>query len=240
MRDLLLAVPSRGRPQSIARLWEAMSATCRADTRLLVGLDEDDPWREGYPEGPEYEVRAGLRQVVAWSNALAVPRTGDYRAIGAIGDDNLPRTDGWDVRILEALESAPFAFGNDLYPSRPPGSLCCHVFCRSEVIKTLGYFGPPVIRHMYVDPVWMAWGTATGITFLPDVILEHLHYTAGKSPVDESYALSTSLIPSDLGNYHAYCRDDLNADIRKLGGLEFTPESLAAFNRGLNIPAVWG
>lgn len=243
MKDLLLVVPSRGRPHSIARLRDEMKATCRGDTTLLVGLDEDDPALAGYTDlldPDEYEIRPGLRQVVAWINALAVPRTGEYAAIGTIGDDNSPRTDGWDVRIMEALGDAPFAFGNDLYPSRVPGTLCCHVFTRSEVIATLGYFGPPVIRHMYVDPVWYAWGTATAITYLPDVILEHLHYTAGKSPVDESYMTSTSLIPADLQHYHEYCREGLNADIAKLGGRPFAPQALAEFNGRLNIPAVWG
>ena len=238
MKDLLLVVPSRGRPGSIARLWEAMAATCTGDTTLIVGLDEDDPTAGDYPPGPVYEVRPGLRQVVAWVNELAAPEVGNYHRIGHIGDDNLPRTVGWDTAIMEALEDAPFAFGNDLYPSRVPGTLCCHVFTRSDVIATLGYFGPPSIRHMYVDVAWYAWGRATAITFLPDVILEHLHYTAGKSPADESYAASTGLIPADLQNWHAYSRDPagLNADIAKLSGRPFTPESLAAFNRELFIP----
>jgi hypothetical protein len=125
MKDLLLAVPSRNRPASIARLWDAMANTCRTDAELVVGLDEDDPQRPEYPPGPEYEVRAGMHQVVAWTNELAVPRASMYRAIGAIGDDNVPHTDGWDVKIMGALEKTPFAFGNDLYPGRAPGTLCC-------------------------------------------------------------------------------------------------------------------
>jgi hypothetical protein len=239
MRDLLVVVPSRGRPASIERLWDAMAGTCRGDTTLLVGLDDDDPELGVYPAGPEREVRPGLRQVVAWINALAVPRAGAYRFTGTIGDDNVPRTEGWDVSVMEALEKAPFAFGNDLYPTRPPGSLCCHVFCRSGVIEALGYFGPPSIRHMYVDPVWYAWGQATAITYLPGVIIEHLHYTTGKSPHDASYAASCAWTGADLAAYHAYCAAGLNEDIAKLGGRPFTPESLADFNRALNIPPSW-
>ena len=242
MKDLLLVVPSRGRPQNIARLQDAMTATCRGDTTLIVGLDEDDPTRGDYPDGPGYEVRPGLRSVVPWINELAVPQAGNFRYTGHIGDDNVPLTDGWDVAIMEALEATPFAFGNDLYP-RAPGSLCCHVFTRSEVIARLGYFGPPSIRHMYVDVAWMAWGVKTGITYLDDVVLEHRHFTTGKAPADDSYAASQALIPSDLERWHEYCNSgQLNADIAKIdpAAPTFTADELRQFNIGLFIPPHWG
>jgi hypothetical protein len=250
VKDLLLAVPSRGRPQNIARLLEAMDETCRGDTTLVLGLDDDDPELAAYlaimaAAGLEdyVRVRSGLRQVVAWVNELAVPLAPGYRFTGHIGDDNVPRTDGWDVSVMEALETRPFAFGNDLYP-RAPGTLCCHVFCRSDVIARLGYLGPPSIRHMYVDVAWMAWGTACGIAYLPDVVIEHLHYTTGKSPLDESYARSTALITGgDLDAWHAYSGNEgpggLNADIARLGGRPFSVQSLRDFNASLNIPDRW-
>jgi hypothetical protein len=243
MRDLLVVVPSRARPRSVERLRDAMDATCRGDTHLLVGLDEDDPQRGEYPEGVEYEVRPDLRGVVAWMNFLAVLHVDDYRFIGSIGDDNEPKTAGWDVQIMEALGKTPFAFANDLYP-RPAGSLCCHIFCRSEVVKTLGYFAVPALQHMYCDPAWMAWGEATGITYLHDVIVEHLHYSVGKSPVDESYRTSNAKTTADLIAYNHYCEDPgpegLNADIRKLQGIEWSPERIRQFNDDLFIPPLRG
>jgi hypothetical protein len=216
VKDLLLAVPSRGRPRNIARLWEAMQATCQGDTTLAVGLDADDPARWDYPYGPAYEIRDGLRQVVAWINELAVPHAGEYRYIGHIGDDNVPSTPGWDVAIMEALEAAPFAFGNDLYPLRAPGSLCTHVFTRSEVVAALGYLGPPVLRHMYVDDVWMAWGQACGITFLPGIHLEHLHFTTGKAALDSTYVESQRSFAADAAAFTAYCATGLDADIARI------------------------
>jgi len=221
MNDLLLVVPSRGRPASIARLREAMAATCRGDTTLLVGLDDDDP------QLPEYldlkstwkdmvQIEPGLHQVVAWINVLAMANVKGFRYIGHMGDDNVPATIGWDVAIMNALEKTPFAFGNDLYPYRPAGELCCHVFCRSKVLAALGYFGPPSLRHSYVDDVWMRWGGAAGITFLRDVIIEHLHHTAGKSPADQNYAASAGLMGEDAAAFSAYCATGLEADITKI------------------------
>lgn len=245
MKDLLVAVPSRGRPGNIARLIEAMDRTCTGDTHLVVGLDSDDPALDGYlnldPPGllpVTFDIQhLGLRQVVALTNHIAVPRAFDYRFIGHIGDDNVPRTDGWDARIVETLEQTPMCFGEDLYPGRTPGTLTIHVFMRSDIVRRLGYFGPPSIRHMYVDVVWQAWGNKVGLAFLPDVILEHMHYTAGKAPHDDSYAASTGLIPADLANFNAYCDSGtLNADLSKLGAPTYTPEELSVFRRDLNVP----
>jgi len=251
MPDLLVVVPSRGRPHNIARLIDAMNKTCRGNTQLVVGLDWDDPTRDQYPgfeliEGEEwhtirpsaghrvtveltagprpgtvYEIRDGLRQVVGWMNALAMPRIGDCKYVGHIGDDNVPRTDGWDVRIMEALEKTPFAYANDLYgrPAPPnPSALCCHIFTRAEVVQALGFLGQPLFRHMYVDVAWMQWFEACGGTYLEDCIIEHMHYTNGKAAPDASYAASTGLIPHDLETYQRYCEDPegLAADIERI------------------------
>src|SRR6266536_3004024 len=72
-----------------------MSGTCQGDTTLLVGLDEDDLTGASYPAGPQYVIRSGARGFTACANELAVPRAGQYRFIGALGDDNVPETPGW-------------------------------------------------------------------------------------------------------------------------------------------------
>lgn len=244
MGDLAVIVPSRERPHNIARLLEAMDATCRGDTHLVVGVDDDDPTVDDYLgfTNCEVVVEAGLRrQLVRWLNLLAFPRATEFRFVGHIGDDNVPSSVGWDVRIMESLEQHRFCFGDDLDPGRAPGSLSIHIFMTADTIQRLGYMGPPRIQHMYVDPVWYAWGKATSIEFLPDVVLEHLHYSLGRSPMDESYQHSTGLIPSDCTNYNDYCDDPdgMNADIAKLGGTPFTVEAMAEFNQRLNIPHRW-
>ena len=240
MKDLLLVVPSRGRPGNIARLRDAMKETCQGDTWLEVGLDADDPARGEYPDGVSYTVLAGVHKVTAWCNVLAVPEASAFRYLGHFGDDNVPRTPGWDTQVMEALEKTPFAFANDQYPGRTPGTLSCHIFMRSEVVRALGYFGPPSIAHMYVDVAWYAWGTACGITYLHDTLIPHLHYTTGQSGHDQTYAVSFAGTSNDLDAWHAYSRGGgLNADIGKLGGRLFAPDELAKFNRDLNIPDHW-
>lgn len=241
MSELGLLVPSRSRPGNVARLWDRMKATCTAPTVLLIGLDADDPRRDDYPPGPGYVIQDGMRYVTAWVNYMALMMLGTFGAVGTIGDDNIPETKGWDARILESLERQPFAFCNDLYP-REPGSLSCHIFMRSDVVKTLGYFGPPEISHMYVDVAWMAWCLACGHEYLHDVIIRHVHYTLGAAH-DETYARSYAQTGANLNAWHAYSRragpGGLNDDIAKLGGRPYTPETLAGFNARLNIPEAW-
>ena len=216
MNDLLVIVPSRGRPDSIRRLRDAMDATCKGDTELLVGCDDDDPSLGEYPEGPEYDVNTGLRGVVAHFNALSAPRTGDYRFMGALGDDFVPRTEGWDVAVMEALEKTPFAYGDERFPGRAPGESVCHIFTRSEVVSALGYLGPPVFRHMFVDNAWKAWGEACGTTFLDGVVIEHLHPAAGKAPQDETYTRTAPFMGPDRQAWDAYQAGGLVADIGKI------------------------
>lgn len=234
-----MVIPSRGRPQNIERLLHAMAATCEGQTDLVVGLDEDDPTINSYPDDlapfpVTYVIKPDLHKVTAWCNELAGPLADEYKYIGHFGDDNLPQTPAWDVQLMNALERTPFAFGNDQYPYRQPGLMACHVFMRSDVVKTLGYFGPPSIAHMYVDVAWTAWGQACGITFLSDVNLEHLHHSSGRAPLDATYQASAGGTGADREAWHAYCRSgQLNEDIRKLGGDPFTDEVLARFNRDL-------
>jgi hypothetical protein len=214
-----------------------MAETCTTDTELVLGLDDDDPTLDEYRAlDCEQVVAGGMRhRLVEWLNVMAAARTEDF--IGHIGDDNVPRSIGWDARVLQSLDENEFCFGDDLDPGRPKGSLSIHIFMRRSVVDRLGYMGPPRIQHMYVDPVWFAWGKATSIEFLPEAILEHMHYSLGRSERDESYNHSTGLIPRDLRAYNAYCARGMNADIRRLGGTPYSREAMADFNAALNIPA---
>ena len=47
--------------------------------------------------------------------------------------------------------------------------------------------------HLYLDDYWVALGQGIGqLTYLPDVILEHVHFTNGKSATDQTYAEANS------------------------------------------------
>ena len=109
--DLLVIVPSRGRPQSIARMLDAVHATARMQTHLHVAVDDDDEKLPQYravmdqagAEGDVLEVgpRKGL---CAWTNEVAVRRAGEYPYLASFGDDHVPRTPGWDTVLIRGIE----------------------------------------------------------------------------------------------------------------------------------------
>ena len=47
---------------------------------------------------------------------------------------------------------------------------------------------PPGMIHLYFDNFWLDFGRAMGkITYLPDVIIEHMHPAVGKAVLDAGY-----------------------------------------------------
>ncbi len=48
MSDLVVIVPSRGRPHTMAEMARAFDETCTAGTRLVFAIDDDDPTRMDY------------------------------------------------------------------------------------------------------------------------------------------------------------------------------------------------
>ena len=220
---MLLAVPTRGRPANVDRLLLAMEETCCGEVDVVLGVDADDPCLRDYlgflRPGVAIDVRPDLRHVVPWLNELVMPRVDSYSIVGHLGDDNVPVTKGWDVRLMEALQQKPFAFPNDLYP-REPGSLACHIFMRSEIVRALGFFGQPRFKHMCVDAAWTAWGQACGIAYLDDVIVEHRHFSSGGAAIDDTYRRSSALMDEDREAWRIYQEDPegLTKDITTIRG----------------------
>jgi hypothetical protein len=198
MPELVVIVPSRGRPHTVAELAEAFRATCTADTALCIAVDETDPALERYAaEVEEVEdqgggtllmttrsstmpeaLNAAVRQVLTWPDEPA--------AVASLGDDHRPRTSGWDRAYLRALAARPgIVYGNDLFQGPNLPTQCA---MSTAVVRALGHMAPPVLRHLFVDNYWLALGRAADcISYRPRVVIEHMHPFADKAPMDEGY-----------------------------------------------------
>lgn len=186
---LAVIVPSRGRPQAMAELLEVFDKTCRADTRIICRVDDDDPTLDGYRQTVPYHLYVGARIGLGPSiNEMADDFVNDFDVLGFMGDDHRPRTVGWDERVLWEIDNEPLAvvYGDDLLQGR---RLATQVFMSSHLVRKIGYFCPPGVQHMYLDNFWMELGKALGsLTFLEDVIIEHMHPIAKKADWDAGYA----------------------------------------------------
>src|SRR4051812_42046044 len=226
---LVYLVPTRGRPQNAMHLIEAFRVTTTGCAALVLAVDDDDPKLSsslalGWPPliiGPRLRLGGTL-------NWLA-PRAADLgaRAVGFMGDDHRPRSIGWDGALLTALrDSGPgVAYGNDLFQGV---NLPTAVAISAEVIDTLGFYVPPGMVHLYLDDWWRHLGEALGaLTYLPDVIIEHLHPSAGKAELDASYieTNSSGQYAADHQCWRAYLDDARPADLQRLHHALLTAES---------------
>jgi hypothetical protein len=205
MRDLLIIVPTRGRPASMARLVEAVGTTAKAATDLVFAVDDDDQASAEAAAALGIACVTGPRSHLAdWTNLVARRCTQHYRALASLGDDHVPRTPGWDHLLLDALGfmgGTGFAYGNDLLQG---AALPTAVAVSSNIVSALGWLCEPSMRHYCIDNVWKDLGEGAGcLTYLPDVIIEHVHPVASKAVPDATYNEAGA---HDKEDFAAYAR----------------------------------
>lgn len=222
--DILILVPTRGRPGALPELIQAWRDT-GAEAHLWFCIDFDDPEEMAYITA-YYDSKPSKNMHIASTERLRLAGTlnywaadalPDFKAIGFMGDDHRPRTKGWDQRFAECLSGgAGVVYGNDLLVGdRFPTAVCM----TSDIPDTLGYFCPPGFTHLCLDLVWKDWGVGMGrITYLDDVVIEHMHPANGKAEFDDRYAEvnSEAMVSLDTKAYVDYCEHALASDIEKL------------------------
>jgi len=198
--ELVVIVPSRGRPEAVAELAAAFSETCTARTRLVFAIDDDDPAGHLYLMAVVDRVREsgqslGIRSDSANSMVEALNQAARAvvgaehppYAVAFLGDDHRPRTRGWDTEYLTALRQlgSGLVYGDDLVRGE---ALPTQVAMTADIVRALGWMAPPVLGHLYVDDFWRNLGVHAGcIRYLRHVIVEHLHPVAGTAELDAGY-----------------------------------------------------
>lgn len=226
MAELTVLCPSRSRPKNALQMYEAFRDTCTADTKLIIIVDADDPSLNTY-----YTLLNGIGQVLVVEpgrpGMVAALQSGydsfkDYvgYAVGFMGDDHRVRTVGWDTSYLDTLREmgTGFVYGNDLFQYH---AIPTQIAMTSDIPKKLGYMCPPEFDHLCVDVVWGDWGKAIDrLVYLPEVVVEHMHYLAGKSRQDKTYNVVNSgqMAAHDSVAYQNYMADEtrFEADVKKL------------------------
>lgn len=225
--DLLVIIPTRGRPQAVmalVRAWHETGAT--AD--LLFAVDNDDPELDAYKreaakfmKGGQVRFVFGMRlRLCGTLNQQAVKAAKKYQYLAFMGDDHRPRPAAmpWDARIRECLSGGPgIVYGNDLLQGE---NMATAVAMTSDIVDTLGYMAPPALVHLCLDLVWLDWGRGIQrITYLDDMVIEHLHPANGKAELDAGYeeVNSDAMVSADSAAYYDY-RDNggLDTDLTKL------------------------
>lgn len=227
--ELVVIVPTRGRPGNIRRVIEAWDATgAWDDAALLVARDADDPAAGHYVWS-----QAGVLEMVydEWQpmvakldrSAVAAAHGGTWApfAVGFAGDDHLPRTAGWARRYLEVLRElgTGIVYGDDRIQGE---KLPTQWTMTADIVRTLGRMVPAPVEHLYCDNAVLALGRAAGcIRYLPDVVVEHMHPVARKAALDDGYRRvnSRDQYRRDGEAYRQWTRDGLDRDADALRSL---------------------
>lgn len=226
MPDLITIVPTRGRPNSLLPLAEAFANNSTADTLLVVAVDSDDPdlerYRSAAAEAKKTYPSIDLVELVTPGNMATALNMATRicldahkaQAIGFMGDDHRPRTDSWDAYYLSTLAASPgIVFGNDLiHGYRLPTQFAVSW----PIVESLRFLAPPGLKHMYIDNYWRDIGTATQtLTYLENVVVEHLHPVAAKAESDEGYERvnAPEIFDHDAKVYEQYMTANAARDI---------------------------
>lgn len=219
MTDLVILVPSRGRPQNVARLVEACNRTCRAKTLIAFGFDEDDPAYVDNlrnADGCSTSVRPRMH-LGAWTNELAALHM-DVPYLCSMGDDMVPVTDGWDEMLLEAqrVMGGGFSYPDDKRRDDVPE--CCVIDRR--IVSALGWMCEPSIGHWYTDNVWRDLGTLSGrFAYVPGAVVEHRHPNVpGGDPPDQTYTDAAGKFNEDLAAYQRWRIHRMRQDVARVRG----------------------
>jgi hypothetical protein len=191
-----MLIPSRGRPESVARLSQAW-----LDTNLpYVGepiwvVDRDDPRLPEYQEALEQQpgwlgsvlVMDSWQPMVPKLNWAARRVALGSDVVGFMGDDHLPRSVGWASGLAAAHESTGpgIYYGRDgIQDIRLPTWWAMS----SEIVRTIGGLVPAPVEHLYCDNSVLELGKAARcIWYLPEILIEHMHPVAHKAEWDDGY-----------------------------------------------------
>lgn len=179
-------LPSRGRPGNLRRLIKAATET-HMSTPVWLRLDEDDPSLPDYLATPLpalWEREVGLRLPLSSIYNEAFLRDPEHPWWGVIADDVVPRTREWDTKlVLEALlyGMAVPAGGHD--PDGAP-----HFVLSGTLVRSIGWLALPGLDRLYIDQVWLDIAQRHSVLKrVPEVLLEHRHFSNGKAFFDETY-----------------------------------------------------
>lgn len=223
--ELVVIVPSRGRPEAIADLVIEFAKTCTAETRLVVAVDKTDPLRDEYSTVHDAVIFTNSHTMVealnhaVWKIVSAAPKVSHLPfAIGFVGDDHRPRTVGWDRAYLDALHDlgTGMVYGNDLLQGE---NIPTQIAMTTDIIQALGHMAWPLLRHLYVDNYWLELGKKLNcIRYLPDVVVEHVHPFAGKAAMDEGYQRvnAPEMNNHDWLEFQKWQANHLESDVKKV------------------------
>lgn len=210
----MIVLPTMGRPASLTRFVEAYKRTS-ATLPIHVVMDAADAWRYNDVVTPDHWKRCSVPTGMRLGDIFnTVYRTfPDEFYYGMVADDVVPETPGWDVTLANACQPDKISWGCDGIQNE---HLPVHPFIGGNLVRALGWWATPGIKHWFVDNVWKHLAVSLDCAaYLPNVIMRHLHPAAGTARSDRTYENQPSH-GADQATYLAFMQNQFPSIVEKI------------------------
>tara|TARA_B100000085_G_scaffold193753_1_gene177644 strand:+ start:1202 stop:2299 length:1098 start_codon:yes stop_codon:yes gene_type:complete len=201
-----ILTPTRNRPNNCERFIKTIDKTSFKHERieLFFYVDNDDPSLEAYKslaahcdseyrhfKKIDFTFGEPVSVSISW-NTLAEKSSSYLYIMG--NDDLVYNTPGWDSLLIQNLAVKFRESGDPYWISWVNDSIngkrhCAFPIMTREWYKTVGYFAPGVFHFGYNDTWVFDIAKQLGRTnYIPNIENEHLHFSKGKSQMDDTYA----------------------------------------------------
>jgi hypothetical protein len=210
---IVWTLATRSRLSNCKRFINSWNET-KATSQVYVRLDECDPqlpellelpWPESFSinTGPRARLGEAMQEMFA-----KFPNEPWY---GMLADDLIPRTEYWDQKLILAAGKNEISYADDLHEKE---MRICHPCIGGDLVRFVGFFGLPVVKHFGTDTFWEELYRGAGRQNKQrDVILEHAHFAFDQAPIDQTYTESQLLKRDDKRNYKKWKEEHLKKTI---------------------------
>lgn len=210
----MIILPTIGRPHNLHRFVESYNTT-KATLPIHVIFDESDAHNYNSVETPAHWVRCSVPPTMRLGDIFNLifktyPSEDFY---GMVADDVVPKTEGWDIKLRDTCIPYFISWGFDGIQNE---NLPVHPFIGGDLVRALGWWAAPGIKHWFVDNVWKNLTTAlnNGV-YLPEVKMIHRHFVNGKARMDQTYENQPSHI-ADQTRYIEFMESEFPNIIEKI------------------------
>ena len=210
-----ILTPTRNRPNNCERFIKSVynSTRTRKNVEMLFYVDNDDPAITSYKSldwhaQKEYEGFKNIKFIygepksvsISW-NDLATACIGDVLIMG--NDDLVYQTDGWDEKLDQELNIYK---DDNIYVAWMNDNINFEKHCAFPIVsrqwyECLGRFTPGCFNFGYNDTwIFDVGKMLDRCHYIPFIKAEHLHFSTGKSEMDDTYARNRT---QEKGNLYA-------------------------------------
>jgi hypothetical protein len=180
---------TRGRTEFMKRMWNSALETADNPQNLEIVWFIDDDDTNSIKVHEEMGSKALILPRKSISLAESTNRCWELTKkdiIYCLGDDVVFRTKGWDTIIDKAFQKYPDKICLMGGADGLNKDLITHPIIHSNWVYALGRITPPYFRDCYIDTWMNEVAQMVGrIEWLP-FLAEHMHFSVGKSPMDQT------------------------------------------------------